>query len=128
MADIDPSRLSAIFRALSSKESMRACDNKNYGSKSEVSAHSITIQKTNTKSKEYLKSKINLRISKLKKTDVAFQEKATAVTIQEILLWEFGDEIINHPDFNLLSLSIIKKVTKNHELFAYLQKFIAEVK
>jgi|GEM_PF-5610420 len=107
---------------------MRTSDDKSNTNKSEISARSITIQKTNTRSKEHLKKCIKHRLSKLKKSDTDFQAKATVVTIQEILLWEFGEDIINHPDFNLLSLSVTNQVAKNHELTAYLQQFTTEDK
>lgn len=127
MSDIDPTRLSAIFRTLSSKDSTKMRDGKNNVNKSEIPARSVTIKKTNIRGKDDLKKKIKQRMLRLKKSDVDIETKMPIITIQEILLWEFGEDIINHPDFNHLSLSIAERVTKNGELMTYFQKFMTEI-
>jgi hypothetical protein len=128
MSDIDPTRLSAIFRTLSSKDLMKTNEGGNRANKSEIPNRSVTVQKTTVKDKDDLKKSIKQRILKLKTSDENFSAKIPIITIQEILLWEFGEDIINHPDFNHLSLSITERVTKNGELMAYLQQLIAEIK
>jgi hypothetical protein len=128
MADIDPTRLSTIFKTLSSTDAVKVHGKTNSATKqSDAPGQSVNIKKVESRGRDLLKNSLKQRLLKLKKSDADFERKAPIVAIQEILLWEFGDNIINHPDFNHLSLSVAKQVSTNTELKTYLQKLIADV-
>ena len=127
MSNIDPTRLSAIFRTLSSKDVLKTTEGKHSDDKAEISTQSVLLQKALVKDKTQLKNSIRQRIAALKKAGESLENKAPLITIQEILLWEFGDDIMNHPDFNYLSNSIAAQVKNNGELMAYLQKFVEDI-
>jgi hypothetical protein len=127
MADIDPTRLSTIFKTLSSTDSLKVhAKGSSAAKKSEAPSQSVTIKKVESRDRNTLKNSLKQRLLKLKKSDTDFATKAPIAAIQEILLWEFGENIINHPDFNHLSLSVVKQVSTNSELMTYLQKLIAD--
>jgi hypothetical protein len=127
MAEIDPTKIAAIFRALSSEKSDKVTKRqKNAANNQEDAAPAVAITKVAPRDKTTLRKNIVKRLTSLKK-DKNFSSKAPMATVQEILLWEFGEHIINHPDFNHLSQSITQAVAADKHLTAYLNSFIAEI-
>jgi hypothetical protein len=127
MTNIDPSRLAAIFRGLSSTESQKTTveNKKTIDSTTKDKVASIDLKSSPQRDKETLKKNIYLRLTKLKNQDPSkFKEKAPAIVIKEILIWEFGDNLLNHPEFNYFSQTIINQVKGHNELEAYLSKLI----
>lgn len=130
MTNIDPSRLAAIFRGLSSTESQKnTVENKkaiDQNNKDKVA--SIDLKSGPQRDKENLKKNIYTRLTKLKAQDATtYREKAPAIVIKEILLWEFGDNLLQHPEFNYFSQTIINQVKGHSELEAYLSKLIETI-
>lgn len=125
MTNIDPTRLTAIFRALSATETNKSQSTESNPEKKKASAtKSISIEEKPKRDKENLKKALSIRLKKLKKEDAEFHKKAPLVTIKEILLWEFGEELINHPDFNYISQIIVEQVHTNEALQDYLENLI----
>lgn len=125
MTNIDPSRLTAIFRALSATETYKSQSAEGNLDKKKTSlSKSISIEDGSKRNKEKLKQALSLRLKILKKEDPEFQKKAPLVAIKEILLWEFGEELINHPDFNYISQIVTEQVDTNKSLHDYMKKLI----
>ena len=130
MTNIDPTRLAAIFRGLSAKESQNKTLSKNSSveSSNKENVASVEIKSNLQRDKDQLKRNIYLRLSKLKAQDASYQEKAPGVVIKEILLWEFGEGILQHPEYNYFSQTIIDQVKGHKELEAYLKDLIKKFK
>lgn len=128
MAGIDPTKLYAIFRALSTGISEGNKSGKRDSTKAaEKSAvRSLTIGKSAQRDKDVLRESIKRRLTEIK-SDENYKAKAPVLAIQEILLWEFGEDIINHPSFKQLSTSVAQQVTSNTDLKDYLDKFISKI-
>ena len=128
MNSIDPTRLIAIFRSLSAKESNKnISDNKRATSQTENQTVSVEMKGGARRDKETLKKNIHSRLSKLKVQDKHYQEKAPTVVIKEILLWEFGDNFLQHPEFQHISQTIINDVRNHSELDKFLRNFIKTI-
>lgn len=126
MSNIDPARLAAIFRGLSSTDVQKNRIDKKQMSKlamGEKSA-SIDVMPDGTRNKENLKIAIYKRLLALKESDENYGEKAPAVVIREILLWEFGEVMLQHPEFNYFCTTIINQVRGHSELQSYLSNLI----
>lgn len=126
MTNIDPSRLTAIFRNLSTTETPKNTTpgDKDITGKKNESSPSVEIKKNASKSKGELKKQLAARLIKLNQQDASYSEKAPVVVVREILLWEFGENMLNHPEFNHLTQLIVTQVKDNEELTAYLEKLI----
>jgi hypothetical protein len=126
MTNIDPSRLAAIFRGLSSTESQKNTveNKKSMAQPSKDKVASIDVKSNPQRDKENLKKNIYLRLSKLKAQDAEYKEKAPAIVIKEILLWEFGESLLQHPEFNYFAQTIIDQVKGHIELETYLDSLI----
>ncbi len=129
MSTIDPSRLLAIFRSLSASESQKNAveDQKKLGQARHEAVKSVDIKSNLQRNKEDLKRNIYLRLQKLKQQDPQFREKAPSVVIKEILLWEFGDNLLQHPEFNHFLQTIVSQVGGHHELDGYLAGLIEKM-
>lgn len=129
MTNIDPSRLAAIFRGLSSTESQKKAIDKKQGIEqpNRDKVASVEIKSNPDRDKENLKQNIYARLSKLKAQDPAYRDKAPAIVIKEILLWEFGEGLLQHPEFNYFSQTIINQVKGHSELEAYLTSLVEAI-
>lgn len=126
MPNIDASRLSAIFKSLSSLEALKTpVTGRKPGEVAAQSSPALTIQKVVPKDKEALKKSLRIELHKLKQQRGDFEKKAPLVAIKEIILWEFGEDIINHPDFNHFTQVVTEQVAKNQDLIAYLTTLIS---
>lgn len=125
MTKIDPSRLSAIFKSLSSVDSLKTPAQENGGQNLVETSPALSIQKNVPRDKEFLKKNIKEKLIQLKHQKGNFEEKAPLVAIREVLLWEFGEDFINHPDFNYFTQIVTDQVVGNEELLTYLKSLIS---
>lgn len=130
MSNIDPARLAAIFRGLSSTDAQKNRIEKKQMSKLVMGEKSISIEvlSDGARNKENLKVNIYKRLLALKESDENYGEKAPAVVIREILLWEFGEVMMQHPEFNHFCTTIINQVRDHSELQSYLSNLIENIK
>ncbi|MEK6789602.1 MAG: hypothetical protein AABY68_11690 [Pseudomonadota bacterium] len=71
-----------------------------------------------------LKSRISERLKMLKKSSTDFAKAAPIVTVQEILRWQFGEDIFLHPDFDRIVGNIAAMMLNDETLKASLTKVI----
>lgn len=126
MSTIDPARLTSILRSLSVKklDKTNAAENKNH---IRDTSPSLIIDKTKERDKEQLKKNLRERLTRLKKQDPDFGNKAPATVIKEILLWEFGENIMLHPEFNHIASNIASQVDASKKLSDYLKVLVVEL-
>lgn len=125
MTNIDPTRLTAIFRALSATEAQKNQSAEGaLEKKKTTSSKSITIETKAKRDKEDLKKALSMQLKKIKKEDPNFSTKAPIIAIKEILLWEFGEDLMNHPDFNFISQMVVDQVNTNKPMEDYLKNLI----
>lgn len=123
MPPIDPTQLTGIFKTLSSTEAIKP-----HGEKSKKTSHknapSIEVKGTRERSKDELKKQLRYRLRKQKVEDKNFAANAPAIAIKEILIWEFGEDILDHPEFKHFSDIVLKELAANKELAAYIHNLI----
>ena len=98
MSKIDPTRLSRVMAALA-KPSERVAS----GAASQAApskGHSAG------KSLEVLRARLHSRLNAMEQDARGFRDAAPVVTIQEILCWEFGDEILEHSEFKQVAQKV----------------------
>ncbi len=74
-----------------------------------------------------LKKNIYAGLSKLKWQDPNHRKKAPSIVIKEILLWEFGECLLQHPEFNYFSNTILNQVREHVQLENYLSELISMI-
>lgn len=130
MTNIDPARLAAIFQALSSTElKKKDLDASQQAAKNPTrdKVASVDVKPDLRRDKQTLKKNIYLRLQRLKSQEGDYFEKAPAVVIKEILLWEFGEDLLQYPEFNFFLQTIVCQVKGHLELETYLSALIANV-
>jgi len=128
MSAIDPTKISAIFRALAIKASDQARlqeSKKETELKSSPLSRAININRE--RDKEKLKKNLKQQLTKLKKVDGEYEKKASNLVVKEILLWEFGDDFIAHPLFNLISQNISEKLLSKKNAQVHFHKFLDDL-
>lgn len=113
MTRIDPARLTEIFRTLSSPTSGQTTRTKSEKSQT-PSASGPPISRSRDMGE--LRSRIQERLQKLRRETGNFAGEAPVVVIREVLLWEFGEEIINHVDFRHITLGICEAIDSSPPL------------
>lgn len=127
MSIIDPTRIAAIFRALSVTGSDGTNTHKKNVDKKAVATASVKIERVQEKDKEELKKKLRILLIELKAKDVSFEEKAPSAVIKEILLWEFGEDFFNHPQFNRISRAVSDQMLAKQASKDYFFKIVDEL-
>lgn len=123
MTQIDPTRISRVLASLT-KPKERTDAN------AELSGTAVSSQRTqNTKVQEpaALKARLQQRLKLLRNSDADFQEAAPTVAVQEILLWEFGDDIVKHAEFERVAHQVTLSLLDNEPLKVAIQNLIAEL-
>ena len=119
MSEIRPSHLTAIFRSLNSNLNKTDQPNKN---KPPIGKTPPPVKKV--RNKEVLGAKIRERLGRLSKDDENFKKNASVIAIQEIILWEFGEDVLNHSDYKHIVSTIIKNIQDSKDLQHHLANLI----
>ncbi len=118
MPKITPIYLAEIFRTLSSSSKEVNLPPEAKGSKNARGA------RTTKKNASSLKSKLADTLKSVKETSDTFDEEAPLIAIQEVILWEFGEESINDPDFRQVTESITDSIMADPNLKAQMSNLI----
>lgn len=119
---IDPSRLSRILGALSqppqavSQQKTAATSNQK-GTGTKKASRDIAT----------LRSSLRTRLRKLSFDDSHYDDTAFTITIQEILAWEFGADIMNHPDFQRITKSIVETMIQDEKVAMSMKKIVGDM-
>ncbi len=98
MSKIDPTRLSIVLAALA-KPKERV---------SSTGAPKTSMDKVakGGKDLDVLRLRLKERLQALDPLADTFHQAAPVVTVQEILRWEFGETILQHPEFTRISTEV----------------------
>lgn len=108
MSKIDSTRLSQVLAALAKPKERVAS--------STASNPSFVEARKGTKDIEVLRARLQRRLRDLKQNNGDFRKTAPVVTVQEILCWEFGEGILEHPEFNGISKKVADTMLENQQL------------
>ncbi|MDO8330498.1 MAG: hypothetical protein Q7T36_08520 [Fluviicoccus sp.] len=117
MNPINPARISQILSALSSP--------------SERSAKTVQPSRTSEQSENRrvlakLRSRLENRLSDLK-DEPDYAAQAPVIAIQEMLLWEFGDRILENPEFERVVHQVAATLLQDERMATALHKLINKV-
>lgn len=121
---IDPTRLTAIFRALSVSKSPDGATRELKKEKASTATHASRIEKSGERDQEQLKQALRHSLKKLKAIDPEFEKKAPTVVIKEILLWEFGEDFVTHPQFNGISQTVVNQMMRSKSMQDYFTSMV----
>jgi hypothetical protein len=124
---MDPiNELNQIARILRQKLSERSSPLSSKGAGSSTAVSSSTARTCPKASAEEIKRKIGERIKALSGEDKGGR-RAAQIFVEVILLWEFGDHLIQDPQFTELSREVVNTMAENpkiwHKLHALLKEF-----
>ena len=122
MPQIDPARLSRVLASLSKpKERVHA--------NSAQDTKEATSDKTQKgqRSPAVLRARLQDRLAKLKLDSGTFHEAAPIVTVQEILRWEFGENILEHVEFERVAKKVADTMLEDKQLQAAIYRIIEEL-
>lgn len=112
MTQIDAARLSRVLASLTKPK-----ERTDSTSKAGEAATGVARGKTSAlRDSAILKSRLSERLKALKKSSTDFAEAAPIVTVQEILRWEFGEEIFQHPDFERIAGQVASVLMSDESL------------
>ena len=111
MSKIDSTRLSQVLAALAKpKERVTSSAANN------ANAAKVKKGEKGEKGLEVLRVHLQDRLRDLKKSAEDFHDAAPVITVQEILRWEFGESILEHPEFGNISKKVAETMLENQEL------------
>ncbi len=125
MTRIDPLRIAQIFRSLASESGDQVQRNSNEAQRKPLVTSPDKEPKKHDK--EVLRQRLRQRLQRLSQEDIDFSKVAPEVTIKEVLIWEFGEEVMSHPEFNLLASKVTRTMQDNEKVALQLQKLIREM-
>ncbi|BBH33909.1 hypothetical protein [Pseudomonas sp. St290] len=108
MSKIDSTRLSQVLAALAKPK-------ERVNSSAANNANAAKVKK-GEKDLEVLRVHLQNRLRDLKKGTEDFHDAAPVITVQEILRWEFGENILEHPEFGNISKKVAETMLENQEL------------
>lgn len=118
MTRIDSTRLSELFRTLGTNKRVSP-------EESQTPQKAINKDKLAPKrDKNVLKAHLSRRLKALKENSDRFEQEAPLVAIQEIMIWEFGDQFLNHPEFKHITQSIIATIEGSPRLSNHMQSMV----
>lgn len=121
MSRIDPARLSRILASLAKPKEMVEAS----GRQSAASSSGKTQK--GRKDPAVLRASLKERLVKARKSDENFDSIATTIVVQEILLWEFGSEIVEHAAFDKAVSSIADAMRGDCNAEAAMSRLINEL-
>ncbi len=123
MSRIDRVRLAEIFRTLSSTS--KPATKSDHGH-DEKSVH-FKKDDSGVSRESQLKANIKNRLAKLRNEADNFEQEAPLAAVEEVLLWEFGSEILSDPDFKHISEKVSQSIVNAPELNKHLLVMFQEL-
>ncbi|MCD6069513.1 MAG: hypothetical protein K0S42_29 [Microvirga sp.] len=120
---IDASRLSRLLLSLSKAPEKAERKDVSRSSSSAV-APSAPVRRRDA---DALRSRLRARLQELRRGSKDFETQAPVVTVQEILRWEFGNQVLEHPDFQKVVQTVAGTLSADGRLGPALQAIIAEL-
>lgn len=121
MVRIDPIRLIGIFKSL---------DPKPHNDLKPSISPKKTLEKNiseTARDRHALKSALIKKLCALKNSSGNFKEEAPYIAIQEIVLWEFGEQFLAHPEFTQIKNAIVESILSSSKLSKHMTKLVQEL-
>lgn len=118
MTQIDPARISRLFRTLSASAGSQS--NNVGSSKSEIDPKSTVLR-----SPALLQASIKIRLVGLSQEEL--RTAGPVITIQEVLRWEFGDEVLNNADFSAVTEKVVNVMLADERLAPALRRLVSSL-
>jgi ABC-type microcin C transport system permease subunit YejB len=128
MARIDPLRIGRIFQTLSKPSAQSAGQSSVSTAKQNTSKQQANASGNKPRSKEALKASMVSRLSRVDKLSDGYLNKATIIMVQEIMQWEFGEDIINHAEFNDIVTEIANTLLQHAQMKQTIQDALKQLK
>lgn len=124
---IDPSRLSRLLGALAKPAATSSSQ------RGERSAGLQQPQPGSSRAKPardiaLLRKSLQGRLKRLEEDAADYDSQAATITIQEILVWEFGPDILNRADFHHVTASITTTMLQDARIAASLRKLVKDMR
>ncbi|MCZ4324660.1 hypothetical protein [Pseudomonas anguilliseptica] len=119
MPNIDPARLSRVLASLS-KPSERVNSSVAKGTEKKASESA----RKGERSSAVLRARLRERLINLKKASANFHEAAPIVAVQEILLWEFGEGILERAEFESVAKKVAETMLEDKQLATAISRII----
>ncbi len=121
MSRINSARLTEIFKSISQVNSTTKL------SKTSHSPVSVKTKSLSKRDENELKVKLKKRLLELQKQPEEFIQFAELITIQEIICWEFGEQVLNHHEFKKISMKVTQRIKDSQELSNYMSSMIDKI-
>lgn len=128
MARIDPLRIGRIFQTLSKPAASSTGQSSVSTAKQNTSKQQANASGSKPRSHEALKASMVSRLSRVDKLSDGYLNKATIIMVQEIMQWEFGEDIINHAEFNDIVTEIANTLLQHAQMKQTIQDVIKQLK
>lgn len=126
MSKIDSVRLSGLFRSLSSTGKPTGAESTTTVNSGASKDAGFTVGERFDR--KDLRRRLKGRLADLNLTIDSDKSDAVIVVVQEILIWEFGDEVLSDPNFSRMTKYISKALSCNAELNAQFLAMAASFK
>lgn len=121
MSRIDPARLSRILASLA-KPGVRVDASNKHGA-----THSSGKIRNSRKDPAVLRANLKERLARLRRSSEDFDSAAPVILVQEILLWEFGRDIVEHVSFEQAVNSIADAMLADRNAEAAISRLLIEL-
>ena len=119
---IEPARLASLLQTLRN-ESKKTTETDGKSASVAASAKG----KVSRRDPSILRSRLREKLLKLKADNTAYDQLAPTITIQEILAWEFGNMVLEYPDFHKVVGAVTDTMQRDPRLAASMALLIAEL-
>lgn len=119
MTQIDPTRLTRLLNSLTKPKSAATTR-----ASSSTSTQKRAKSSKSERNSAELKARLNERLTLLKASDDDFNTHAPRVAIQEILCWEFGDNIVQTKQFEAVVAQIVESLMQDEALGGAIHRLI----
>ncbi len=116
---IDPARLTRLLQALSQKKTERVAAKP-------AQAPAAGQKAAVVRDIKVLRTSLKRRLAALPEGEER-ERLAAAITIQEILAWEFGAGVVDHPEFHRIADSITAVMLQDARIAASLGQLLKEL-
>ncbi len=120
--DIGKIRLGSVLQSLSSDSTQKT--DKKARLRSEEVSPSVHMPNQQRRDPQELKSRLREKLQRLSQESSDFTRIAPRVTVNEILLWEFGDDVLNHPEFKRIVQSLVDTIEARDDLSNHMTKLV----
>lgn len=121
MSGIDPTRLSRLLATLGKPAAQGSGSNQ---VKATGAPAATPLAKSTARDPEQLRARLRKRLADLWQGSEDFHALAPTITIQEILRWEFGENVVNHGEFGRVVDKVVAALLDNEETGAALHRVI----